>query len=89
MQKVRIDKWLWAARMFKTRSMASDACAGGHVKLNGETVRSSKSVMVGDMVDETTGWRERLDEDSRREIALDARRALQTMITLTEASSPG
>ena len=36
--KVRIDKWLWAARMFKTRSMASDACTGGHVKLNDETV---------------------------------------------------
>jgi ribosome-associated heat shock protein Hsp15 len=50
-EKVRIDKWLWAARMFKTRSMSSDACTGGHVKLNGETVKSSKSVVVGDHID--------------------------------------
>ena len=54
MEKVRIDKWLWAARMFKTRSMASDACTGGHVKLDGETVKSSKSVMVGVMVEVLT-----------------------------------
>jgi len=54
MQKVRIDKWLWAARMFKTRSMASDACTGGHVKLNGETVKSSKGVVVGDSIDVLT-----------------------------------
>ena len=54
MEKVRIDKWLWAARMFKTRSMASEACTGGHVKLNDETVKASKSVMIGDTVDVLT-----------------------------------
>ena len=54
MEKVRIDKWLWAARMFKTRSMASDACTGGHVKLNGETVKSSKGVVVVDSIDVLT-----------------------------------
>jgi ribosome-associated heat shock protein Hsp15 len=54
MEKVRIDKWLWAARMFKTRSMASDACTGGHVQINDETVKASKSVMVGDTVDVLT-----------------------------------
>ncbi|MDP6947162.1 MAG: quinolinate synthase NadA, partial [Myxococcota bacterium] len=43
-------------------------------------------VLAGDMVDETTGWRERLDEASRRQIAEDARRALRQMITLTEAA---
>ena len=53
MEKVQIDKWLWA-RMFKTRSMASDACAGGHVKLNDETVKANKSVMIGDTVDVLT-----------------------------------
>ena len=40
--------------MFKTRSMASDACTGGHVKLNDETVKASKSVMIGDTVDVLT-----------------------------------
>ena len=44
---VRIDKWLWAARMFKTRSAASTACTAGHVKIEGESVKSSKLVMYG------------------------------------------
>ena len=46
----RIDKWLWAARCFKTRSLATKACAAGHVELNGETTKASKSVTVGDRV---------------------------------------
>ena len=45
---VRIDKWLWAARFFKTRSMAADAVSGGRVELNGDRVKPAKSVKVGD-----------------------------------------
>ena len=41
---VRVDKWLWAARMFKTRSAASTACSAGHVKISGESVKPSKAV---------------------------------------------
>jgi len=51
---VRIDKWLWAARMFKTRSAASDACAAGHVKIAGDSVKSSKTVKPGDRIDVVT-----------------------------------
>ncbi|MCB2182770.1 MAG: RNA-binding S4 domain-containing protein [Desulfobulbaceae bacterium] len=47
-KKVRIDKWLWAARFFKTRSMASKAVSGGHVHLNGARVKAARSVSVGD-----------------------------------------
>jgi ribosome-associated heat shock protein Hsp15 len=54
MDKVRVDKWLWAARMYKTRSMASDACTGAHVQINGEVAKASAKVLVGDLVDART-----------------------------------
>jgi ribosome-associated heat shock protein Hsp15 len=47
---MRIDKWLWAARFFKTRSIASAAIDAGHVDLNGERAKPSKSVREGDEV---------------------------------------
>jgi len=45
---MRIDKWLWAARFFKTRAIAADAVDGGKVHLNGERVKRAKNVRVGD-----------------------------------------
>lgn len=45
---VRIDKWLWAARFFKTRSLATDAVDGGKVRLNDERTKPSRNVKVGD-----------------------------------------
>lgn len=45
---MRLDRWLWAARFFKTRSLATDAVDGGKVKLNGATVKPAKDVKVGD-----------------------------------------
>ena len=47
---VRIDKWLWAARCFKTRSQASKACADGLVSINGEDAKASAKVRAGDRV---------------------------------------
>jgi ribosome-associated heat shock protein Hsp15 len=47
-QKVRIDKWLWAARFFKTRSLASKAVSGGHIHVNGSRVKPARVVQVGD-----------------------------------------
>jgi ribosome-associated heat shock protein Hsp15 len=49
--KLRIDKWLWAARFFKTRSLAADAVEKGHARIGGATVKPSKEVRVGDMVE--------------------------------------
>jgi ribosome-associated heat shock protein Hsp15 len=48
---MRIDKWLWAARFYKTRSVAQAAVEGGKVKLNGERVKPAKEVRTGDRLD--------------------------------------
>jgi ribosome-associated heat shock protein Hsp15 len=48
--RLRIDKWLWAARFFKTRSLASDALDKGRVSLNGAAVKPAREVRVGDLV---------------------------------------
>lgn len=55
---MRIDKWLWAARFFKTRSLAQQAVAGGRVQLNGERTKRAHEVRVGDSIDVRVGdWR--------------------------------
>ena len=48
MDAVRVDKWLWAARFFKTRALATEAVLGGHVQVNGTRVKPAKDVHVGD-----------------------------------------
>jgi ribosome-associated heat shock protein Hsp15 len=47
-EKLRIDKYLWAIRMFKTRTMASDACKAGRVKLEGNNIKASHEVKIGE-----------------------------------------
>ena len=54
-EAVRIDKWLWAARFYKTRSAATDAVAGGHVHVGGARVKPSRELRVGETV-EVTHW---------------------------------
>src|SRR5881409_1796707 len=55
MEHVRIDKWLWAARFFRTRGAATEAVLGGRVHVNGERVKPSKPVHAGDTVEVTIG----------------------------------
>lgn len=57
MEKVRIDKWLWAARFFKTRGVALDAVKGGKVELNGSKPKPSKTVVEGDQLKITQAHR--------------------------------
>lgn len=50
LDKVRIDKWLWAVRIFKSRTQATDACAGGKITLNGSNAKPSQNVQRGDQI---------------------------------------
>ena len=54
-EKIRIDKWLWAARFFKTRATAATAVNGGKVHVNGQRVKSSRSILIGDRLEITRG----------------------------------
>ncbi|MEP1469848.1 MAG: S4 domain-containing protein [Halieaceae bacterium] len=57
--KLRLDKWLWAARFFKTRSLAKAAIEGGKVQLEGNRVKVSKEISVGDQLRIRQGWDEK------------------------------
>lgn len=50
MSEARIDKWLWAVRVFKTRSLAAEACKKGHISINGLQAKASKTIKVNDIV---------------------------------------
>lgn len=52
---VRIDKWLWAARFFKTRTLAQDAVAAGRIRMNGDRVKPAKDVKPGDAIEVRIG----------------------------------
>jgi ribosome-associated heat shock protein Hsp15 len=58
-ESVRVDRWLWAVRLTKTRALASDACSGGHVEVNGSPAKASTKVHVGDRVTARLAGRER------------------------------
>lgn len=50
LEKIRIDKWLWAVRLFKTRSLAADACAAGKIKMDGESLKASYMLKAGQTI---------------------------------------
>ena len=58
-EKIRIDKWLWAARFFKTRTLAKTAIESGKVQLAGQRVKVSREVAPGDVLRIRQGWDER------------------------------
>ena len=64
--RLRIDRWLWCARFFKTRSVAAEAVRAGHVRLNGQRVKPAHAVKVGDALTVE------LREDSARDVSIAA-----------------
>jgi len=57
--KVRVDKWLWAARFFKTRTLAKTAIEGGKVQIDGQRLKVSREIVPGDILRVRQGWDER------------------------------
>jgi ribosome-associated heat shock protein Hsp15 len=55
-KKVRLDKWLWAARFYKTRALAGEAVTGGKVHLSGQRIKPSRSVKIGDCFEVHRGY---------------------------------
>lgn len=51
MEKVRIDKWLWSVRIFKSRTLAIDACKEGKIKVNGQVAKPSQLIQIGDKLE--------------------------------------
>lgn len=62
MDSTRVDRWLWAVRLYRTRSAASAACRGGHVEVNSIPAKPATSVTVGDRVSARVGDRHRILE---------------------------
>ena len=62
MEKVRVDKWLWAARFFKTRNLAKQAIDGGKVHCDGHRVKPSKEITLGTLLTVRQGWDEKTVE---------------------------
>lgn len=65
LEATRIDRWLWAVRLYKTRAAATAACKGGHVKLRGGNAKPAALVRVGDWVEARVGDRQRVVEVAR------------------------
>ena len=61
-EKLRIDKYLWAIRLFKTRSLATDACKAGRIKLKGQNIKPSAIVKIGDVYQVSKGIEKKIIE---------------------------
>ena len=65
MDATRVDKWVWAVRLYPTRTAATNACGGGHIRVNAAPAKPAATIRVGDRVAATVGGRERVLEVTR------------------------
>jgi ribosome-associated heat shock protein Hsp15 len=86
---VRVDKWLWAARFFKTRGRAKEAIAGGKIHLEGGRVKPSKEVIAGQILEIRQGWDTKIVEivalsDQRRDAISAAQLYVETQDSIAQ-----
>ena len=62
MEQVRLDQWLWAVRLYRSRSLATAACRGGHVRVNGRPAKPATTVRAGDRIEAHVAERDRVLE---------------------------
>ena len=89
MSGVRVDKWLWAARFFKTRGRAKEAIAGGKIHLDGGRVKPSKEVIAGQILEIRQGWDTKIVEivalsDQRRDATSAAQLYVETQDSIAQ-----
>jgi ribosome-associated heat shock protein Hsp15 len=84
-RRVRMDKWLWAVRLYKTRSQAADACRSGHVRISGQPVKPSRFVRPGDTITALTG---EITQTVRGLAALETRVGAQLVKNYAENLTP-
>ena len=81
LESTRVDRWIWAVRLYKTRSLAAAACVAGHVRVNGVTVKPATKVRVGDRVEARIGdWHRVVDVERVIEIRVGATLATDCMV---------
>lgn len=85
--KVRADKWLWAARFFRTRSLAKEAIESGKVQMNGNKIKVSRELHVGDTLTIRQGHATRLEEKTITILALSENRGNATIAASLYAES--
>jgi ribosome-associated heat shock protein Hsp15 len=76
----RVDRWLWAVRVFKTRTEATDACRGGHVRVNGTPAKASTAVRPGDRVEVRGRAAAGASDSARRERDLEVTRIIDKRV---------
>ncbi len=92
----RLDKWLWAARFFKTRKLAAEAVSGGKVHLNGDRVKPSRNVKIGDELNITRGQfeyqlgveglnKQRRPADEARMLYIESQQSIEKRQSLAES----
>lgn len=87
-EKLRIDKYLWCIRLFKTRTLATEACKAGRVKLNGQNIKASHEVKIGETYNVSKGLeRKIITVTGLLENRVDAKKAVEFYADLTPAEN--